>query len=93
MAVAVPRFAVVPERDVRRAVAPFSNASLHPHQLPPPPRRCVTVDEIVEGYEPRQASDFVWERIEAFVKDAVRDVPNIDAAKASRYVSILTRHV
>ena len=51
------------------------------------------MDEIVEGYEPRQASDFVWERIEAFVKDAVRDVPNIDAAKASRYVSILTRHV
>lgn len=93
MTVAVPRFTIVPTRDVGRVVAPFTNDSKDLRQPPTPAQRRVTVDEIVREYEPRQASDFVWDRIEAFVKEAVQDIPNIDAAKASRYVSILTRHV
>lgn len=46
----------------------------------------------IGGFRATGASDAVWARIEEFVTDAVAEVPDLSAAKARTYATVLARH-
>lgn len=51
------------------------------------------MNDIVSGYQPLVTSEFVWAKIEDFVKTAILDIPDLTPDKARRYTTILNRHV